>query len=182
MGGNPFADKLQIPGSTPGQAMPLFGSTPGQSNSDPLSSFSTDQLNAIKTRCMHIAKLLVSENDADLIDIAVHSKDFQHRVAAGWHYGLAKKIDDCLYKLLTDEHPLVSYAARESCKSIAIKKFNARNVDFGPEPNASQAHKNDAAELWRVYFDKKIKSTPVQPVPKPKEKTPAEILGLPKDN
>ncbi len=181
MGGNPFI----VPGSTPGQGNIMPGSVPGLSNNgyDPLSNLSLDQINAIKTKSMKLAKVLMDENDKDLIDIAIHSKDFQHRIAAAWHFGLAKKIDDCLFKLLTDEHPLVSFAARESCKSIASKKFGARNVDFGPEANASQEHKNDAAELWRVYFDKKIKSTPVKPVPlSPKEKTTAEILGLPKDN
>ena len=166
----------------------MFGSMPGMSPGMPNNqNMSNDQIQFAKTHGMNLAKILADETDQDLLDIAIHSKDFNHRVAAAWHFGLAKKIDDCLFKLLTDEHPLVSLAARESCKSIAVKKFNAKNIDFGPLHNASQEHKNDSAEMWRTYFDKKIKNTPVQPTPaktaeKPKEKTPHEILGLPKDS
>lgn len=163
--------------------MPPPGSTPGQSfaSTNSIQNIQPHQLQTIKTHCMNLARILADEQDQDLIDIAIHSKDFQHRIAAAWHFGISKKCDDCLYKLITDENPLVSLAARESCRSIASKKFNARNVDFGPAPDANQEHKNDAAEMWRTYFDKKIKSTTVKPVPETPKKPPAEILGLPKD-
>lgn len=75
---------------------------------------------------------------------------------------------NCLLLLMRDRNPYVVAAARDSCVAIASKKFNDNNVDFGPFYNAQPEAKGDAAMLWEIYFEKKLKgNTEEQPVPKP---------------
>ena len=59
-----------------------------------------------------------------------------------------------LLNLLTDEHELVVYAARESCKHISLIRF-AKDVDFGPQMNSSHEERGSARELWEGFFKQK---------------------------
>ncbi len=151
-----------------------------QSNNNP-----AEELHALKKHCLAIARTLRDENNEDLIESAVHSKDYTHRIGAAWYYGATLKHDDCLFKLLEDENPLVSLAARESCVRIAREKYQGKSVDFGPVPSADNQAKTDAVVLWQTYFanKEKTKTTPSEPNPfkQSSKKSPYEILGLPKE-
>jgi hypothetical protein len=138
----------------------------------------------IARHSMKIAQTLLKQRNEELVELSVHSTDFEHRVAAAWYYGLAQEPSDCLFVLMRDRHPLVSLAARESCVAIAKRKFKEHDVDFGPRLNAPQSSKEACADLWQAHFEKKAKEPrteerkkPERPE-KPKERTPAEILGI----
>ena len=63
----------------------------------------------------------------------------------------------CLLLLMRDRNAFVASAARDSCAAIASKTFNDANTDFGPMFNANLAARGDAALLWEIYFEKKVK-------------------------
>lgn len=111
------------------------------------------------------------ENDAEMIEVAVRSTDFHHRIAAAWAYALSKDDNNCLLALLNDRHPLVSHAAREGCVYIAKHKYGDLRTDFGPVLGSDQAAKDDSAALWQVYFDKKKKKAETKKVETPKAET-----------
>jgi hypothetical protein len=144
-----------------------------------------EELHTLKRHCLAIARTLCDENSSDLVESAVHSKDYTHRIGAAWYYGTAQKHDDCLFKLLEDENPLVSLAARESCVKIARDKYHAKHVDFGPLPNADIKTKTDAVVLWQTYFANKDKAPQNSSEPNPfkqtHKKSVYEILGIPKE-
>lgn len=146
--------------------------------------FSQAQVAVISQHCMQMARTLMRENDAEMIETAVRSTDFHHRIAAAWAYALTKNDNNCLLALLTDRHPLVSHAARESCVYLAKHKFGDMRTDFGPVLGSDQSAKDDAAALWQLYFDKKKKKTeaPKTETVKPRapdfDPTLAEKLGL----
>jgi len=106
---------------------------------------------------MQMAKTIQKENNNEMYEIAVKSSDFHHRVAVAWAYGLALKDDACLIHLLSDSNQLVSNAARESCIHIARNKYKDFRTDFGPVLGSGPSEKNDAANLWSVYFERKEK-------------------------
>lgn len=119
-------------------------------------NYSPAQIQAIKVHCMNIAKTLAQENDKDLLEMAINSKDYLHRIGAAWYYMISKNKDDCLFVLMQDEHPLVSLAAREACCAIAKGKNKNKNiVDFGPVYNSDATAKTEAVSLWKTYFQKK---------------------------
>lgn len=134
----------------------------------------------IKKHCRPMAETLLRENDPELAEIACESKDFRHRVAAGWYYGLAMKTEEPLFKLLTDENHLVRLAAREACVHIALIKYGSI-TDFGPAGDAEEDKLADSRMLWEAFFRKKAKKAEEnkekQPEVKPK-KSVKEILGV----
>lgn len=142
--------------------------------------FTSNEIAVIKSHCMDMAKILKKEDDLDLTEMAVHSKDFQHRIAAAWYYGLVLKHDDCLLRLIVDEHPLVSLAARESCCAIASKVYDSKNVDFGPVINSNMESKIEAKLMWGTYLEKK--SAKQKTKQEKSQRTVHEILNLPSSN
>lgn len=68
-----------------------------------------------------------------------------------------KPYSNCILLLMRSPNPLVSSAARDSCIAIAAKKYNDLHIDFGPMYNSKGVAKDDAALLWEIYFEKKIK-------------------------
>lgn len=110
------------------------------------------------------ATMLAEEKDNDLLDIACNSKGYRNRIAGAWAIGIkygkhsqTNQMDaDRLLNLITDEHELVVYAARESCKHIALIRF-AKDVDFGPQMNSSHEERGSARELWEGFLNKKEK-------------------------
>lgn len=128
-----------------------------------------------------MANAFVKEKNEELVELSVKSTDFEHRIAAAWYYGLAQEPSDCLLVLLVDQHPLVVQAARESCVSIAKRKYRDAHIDFGPRLNATSSSKDDCLNLWQSYFESKTKGskkTEKPEAPAKREKTAQEILGV----
>jgi len=76
---------------------------------------------------------------------------------------------NCLLLLMRDENPFVVSAARDSCIAIASKTYKDKHIDFGPMYNSSSIANADAALLWEIYFEKKIKPSEEQPKPNMKK-------------
>jgi len=131
------------------------------------------------------AKALASDGAKDMLELAANGKSFKLKVCAAWAYGIRNEPSDNLLNLLMDEHEVVSYAARESCKMIA-KKYTGRDVNFGPHAGADADEKADARAMWELAFRKFAKAGPVAPtvnnavkqVGNVKKKTVQEILGI----
>jgi|688.fasta_scaffold244828_3 hypothetical protein len=113
----------------------------------------------LKNTAYHLAAL----DDDDALDAACHSKGFRNRIAGVWAYGLkyGNKSGNFKYEpvleMLSDEHELVTYAAKASCIHMYLNRYG-ENVDFGPTFQASQEEKNDAREMWELMFRKKEKT------------------------
>jgi hypothetical protein len=126
------------------------------------------------------ATTLAEEKDNELLEIACNSKGYRNRIAGAWaigiRYGKHSQTDsmnaEMLLNLLTDEHELVVYAARESCKHISLIRF-AKDVDFGPQMNSSHEERGSARELWEGFFNKKNKEHQER-VAKQKESAPKD--------
>ena len=142
----------------------------------------SDELSVLRKQAMNLARTLRDEQNEDLVETAVNSKEITHRIAAAWYYGAVLKHDDCLYNLLEDEHPLVVLAAREACCRIAREKYQGKSVDFGPAINAEATLKTDSRAMWQTYFGKKEAAPNKESAPIKKTKSAYEILGLPKED
>lgn len=129
-----------------------------------------------------MAKSLLKIDDNNMVEAAVHAKSPTNRAAAAVYFGLKNDSNECLFKLLNDENPLVVKEARNSCIKIAKDKFNDE-VDLGPFDDEAES-KSTASEMWQLYFKKVANQKPKinQPVdnkPEPnKKKSVKEILGV----
>lgn len=131
------------------------------------------------------AKALASDGDKEMLEIATTGKSFKLKVCAAWAYGIRNEPSDNLLNLLMDDHEVVSFAARESCKMIA-KKFTGRDVNYGPHTGADANEKADSRAMWELAFRKYSKMEKTQPVGDKaiktignvRKKTAQEILGI----
>jgi len=157
-------------------------------------TFSEKELDGLHYELEPSAKAFAENPDPDILDVAKNSKNFRHRIALAWSFGKRGVADTMLFDLLTDENPVVVYAAKNSCKMIAQDVYG-KILDFGPHFDATQEEKADSRALWEItlkkykeIIDKELaksdKEGAVKKVgntikpPPPKKKTPQEILGI----
>lgn len=137
---------------------------PYDSSQARFSDFSREEILKMHDQLQGTATTLAAEKDNELLDIACNSKGYRNRIAGAWAIGMkygkhsqTDKMDvDLLLNLITDEHELVVYAARESCKHIALIRFG-KDVDFGPQMNSSHEERGSSRELWESFLSKKEK-------------------------
>ena len=119
---------------------------------------STESITQMRLHATNVARNLMQH--PDMIVPAITSSDPTHRVAAAFACGMSYKPDESLFMLLDDPEPIVSQAARESLTHISMVRLG-KKVDFGPFPNSDHAHRADAANLWRIFYERnRIPSSP----------------------
>ncbi len=134
--------------------------------------------------CRKVCDGLRQDKESEMVEAAVNSKDFRHRLAAAWYYGHEVKPEENLFKLLCDENLWVRMGAREACEHIACIKYG-KTVDFGPASNADVSEQADARGLWELYFntrEKKAKQAKEEEKlkPQPEKRSVADILEFEK--
>ena len=117
----------------------------------------TPEMLELALYCQNQGKAITND---EVFKIAFTSKDFTHRAGAAFYFGYKKQINDDLWKLMHDEHPLVILAAKSSCISVAKSK-SKQDVDFGP--NMYNIGDKESVEtsirLWKSWFDSKDKTS-----------------------
>ncbi len=174
---------------------PQFSASLGSDNRyNDKKTFSEKELDNLHYELEPSAKAFAENPDPDILDVAKNSKNFRHRIALAWSFGKRGVADTMLFDLLTDEHPVVVYAAKNSCKMIARDVYG-KTLDFGPHFDASEEEKADSRALWEItlkkykeIIDKELakrdkegavsKVGNVAKPPPPKKKTVQEILGI----
>jgi hypothetical protein len=142
--------------------MSLYSGSGNSSNSR-FAEFSETTVQQIHDEVKNTAYHLAAMEDDDALEAACHSKGYRNRIAGVWAYGLkygnktGKFKFEPVLELLSDEHELVTYAAKMSCIHMYLARYNER-VDFGPTFQASPEEKNDAREMWELMFRKKEKA------------------------
>jgi len=130
---------------------------------------------ALYQKCSTLAKVFAEQgDDKRMVFTAASSKNRDHRAAAALYWGIVKEVDDTLLNAIEDKDPFVCHAAYESCCKIAKDVYNTQ-YPFESTHKACEDEKDSVKHMTDIYF-KSLKTK--KPAIKPKQKTPAEILGL----
>jgi hypothetical protein len=159
-----------------------MGSMPSGGNTNNFQEYTRDQILKLHDELEGQAKSMADHTDNEIIEMAATSKNFKLRICAAWALGIKKEVNEILFNLLTDEHELVVYAAKQSCADICYKKYG-KALDFGPPCGSTHEEKADAREMWERLFKKYEKNPPINRsidviTKPPKVKSPQEILNI----